>query len=322
MKAMKVVVTELIWPVGIERLEKMGCTVFYDPGLWKDSEALAEQLKDADALIVRNQTQVTKELLDHGRQLKVIGRLGVGLDNLDLSAAAKKNVVVVFGKNANATSVAEYVISAIFTCIRSLAEASVNVKQGHWDRKRFTGGEISSKTLGLIGVGEISHRVAVRANALGMRVMGYDPFVSPYDFPIAETGVELVDLERLFSESDFISLHVPLTELTRNLIDKDALTRMKSSAYVINSSRGGIINEDELGAALENKQVAGAVLDVLEQEPPMADHPLVKLNNCIITPHIAGLTEEAQVRTSELVANEVIRELEGNVSLCRVIMKR
>lgn len=318
---MKVVITELIWPIGIEQLENMGWTVVYDPGLWKDSDELAKQLQNADALIVRNQTQVTKELLQQGQQIKVIGRLGVGLDNIDLSAAAERNVVVVFGKNANATSVAEYVIGSIFTSIRSLTEASVDVKQGNWDRKRFTGGEISGKVLGLIGVGEISHRVAVRARALGMKVVGYDPFVSPYDFPIVESGVELTSLDRLYAESDFISLHVPLTAQTRNLIGQDALKQMKPSAFVINSSRGGIINEKELVYALENKVIAGAVLDVLEQEPPKADHPLVALKNCIITPHIAGLTEESQVRTSELVANEVIHELEGRKSLCRVTMK-
>jgi D-3-phosphoglycerate dehydrogenase len=318
---MKIVITELIWPIGIERLENMGWTVVYDPGLWKDSQGLAEQIQDADALIVRNQTQVTDELLEQGKGIKVVGRLGVGLDNIDLSAASVRNVVVVFGKNANATSVAEYVIGAIFTSIRSLTEASVDVKQGNWNRKRFTGGEISGKVLGLIGVGEISHRVAVRARALGMRVIGYDPFVSSYDFPVAESGVELVELEKLYSESDFISLHVPLTVQTRNMIDRDAMKRMKSSAYIINSSRGGIINEDELVYALENKVIAGAVLDVLEQEPPAADHPLMGLDNCIITPHIAGLTEESQVRTSELVANEVIHELEGRKSLCRVMIK-
>jgi D-3-phosphoglycerate dehydrogenase len=318
---MKIVITELIWPIGIERFEKLGWTVVYDPGLWKDSQGLAEQIQDADALIVRNQTQVTEELLEQGKGIKVVGRLGVGLDNIDLSAASVRNVVVVFGKNANATSVAEYVIGAIFTSIRSLTEASVDVKQGNWNRKRFTGGEISSKVLGLIGVGEISHRVAVRARALGMRVIGYDPFVSPFDFPVAESGVELVKLEKLYSKSDFISLHVPLTAQTRNMIDQDAMKRMKSSAYIINSSRGGIINEDELVYALENKVIAGAVLDVLEQEPPAADHPLMGLDNCIITPHIAGLTEESQVRTSELVANEVIHELEGRKSLCRVMIK-
>jgi D-3-phosphoglycerate dehydrogenase len=318
---MKIVITELIWPVGIERLEKMGWTVVYDPGMWKDLEGLAKHLQDADALIVRNQTQVTKELLQQGQQVKVIGRLGVGLDNIDLSAAAERKAVVVYGKNANATSVAEYVIGSIFTSIRSLTEASTDVKQGKWDRKRFTGGEISGKVLGLIGVGEISHRVAVRAKALGMRVIGYDPFVAPFDFPIVESGVELIDLEKLYTESDFISLHVPLTAQTRNLINRDALKQMKSSAYVINSSRGGIINEDELIYALENKEIAGAVLDVLEQEPPAVDHPLMRLNNCIITPHIAGLTEESQVRTSVLVANEVINELEGRKSLCRVMMK-
>jgi len=319
---MRIIVTELIWPIGIERLEKIGWSVVYDPGLWKDTERLGELLADADALIVRNQTKVTRQLLEQAPKLKVVGRLGVGLDNIDLPATADRDVVVVFGKNANATSVAEYVIGAIFTCIRSLTDASADVKQGGWDRKRFTGGEIADKTLGLIGVGEISHRVAIRARALGMRIIGYDPYVAPYDFPVTESGVELVSLDRLYGESDFISMHIPLTAQTRNLIGKEALAKMKSSAYVINSSRGGIINEADLADALRGKVIAGAVLDVLDEEPPATNHLLLGVEECFITPHIAGLTEESQVRTSELVANEVIRELEGQVSLCRVATRK
>lgn len=315
---MKIVITELIWPIGIERLENMGWQVIYDQDLWKDTDRLSGLLSDADALIVRNQTRVTRELLSQAPKVKVVGRLGVGLDNIDLQATAERGVAVIYGKNANATSVAEYVIGAIFTCVRSLLDASADVKQGNWDRKRFTRTEMSGKTLGLIGVGEISHRVAVRAKALGMRILGYDPFVAPYDFPVAESGVELVDMDRLLAEADFISLHVPLTPKTRNLICRDTMKRMKPSVYLINSSRGGIINEDDLAQALRSKWIGGAVLDVLEEEPPSAGHPLLALDNCIVTPHIAGLTEESQVRTSEIVANEVIRELQGQASLCRV----
>jgi D-3-phosphoglycerate dehydrogenase len=315
---MKIVITELIWPIGIELLEQKKWTVIYHPELWKDQDKLSLELKDADALIVRNQTQVNAELLASANQIKVIGRLGVGLDNIDLKAASQKNVTVVFGKNANATSVAEYVISAMFSFNRLLDEGSRDVKSGNWNRKKFTGSEIYGKTLGLIGIGEIGHRVAKRAKALGLHVLGYDPYVTPFDFPVMESGIHLVRLEEILEQSDFISLHVPLTPATRNLINQELLSKMKSTACVINTSRGGIVNEDDLYIALQNNTISGAVLDVLEQEPPNKDHPLLHLDNCIITPHIAGLTEESQIRTSKMVAEEVIGELEGKVSLCRV----
>ncbi|MFC4597556.1 hydroxyacid dehydrogenase [Cohnella hongkongensis] len=315
---MKIVITELNWPIGMEMLRDKGWEVVYEPGLWNDRSRLREQLRTADAIIVRNQTQVDAELLDWEHRLKAIGRLGVGLDNLDLQAAAKKNIPVVFGKNANATSVAEYVISGIFAHGRLLNEAAASVRTGEWNRKRFTGFEVAGKTLGLIGIGEIGHRVAARARALGMKVCGYDPYVSPFDFPVAETGIELTSYARVVAESDFISLHVPLTAQTRNLMNRDAFGKMKPNAVLINSARGGIVNEADLNEALETGRIAGAVLDVLEQEPPAAEHPLFRRAECLITPHIAGLTEESQVRTASMVSAEIINELEGRVSLCRV----
>jgi D-3-phosphoglycerate dehydrogenase len=315
---MKIVISELNWPIGIELLEQRGWQVVYDPGLWSDRNRLRAELKDADALIVRNQTQVNKDLIDGLPKLKVIGRLGVGLDNIDLQLAKDRNLVVVYGKNANAASVAEYVIASLFVSSRLLPESSADVKNGGWNRKKYTGTEIYGKTIGLIGVGEIGHRVAVRAQALGMRVLGYDPFVAAYDFPFMESGIQPASLDEVLRHSDFISLHVPLTAQTRNLIDRHALGKMKTTAQLINTSRGGIINEDDLYLALAEKRIARAVLDVLEQEPPAKDHPLLHLRNCLITPHIAGLTEESQIRTSEMVANEVILELEGKTSLCRV----
>jgi D-3-phosphoglycerate dehydrogenase/(S)-sulfolactate dehydrogenase len=319
---MKIVVTELNWPVGIEMLQAKGWEVVYDPGLWRDRERLRAELSEADALIVRNQTKVDGQLLGWEHRLKVIGRLGVGLDNIDLKTAAERNIPVVYGRNANAASVAEYVMAAVFLFSRRLTEAAASVRAGEWDRKRFTGGEAAGKTLGLIGVGEIGHRVAARAKAMGMKVIGYDPFVAPYDFPVAETGIELAGLERVLAEADFISLHVPLTPQTRNLLGKEQFKAMKPGAVIINSARGGVVNEADLNEALEQGRIAGAVLDVLEEEPPRPDHPLLGRPNCIITPHIAGLTEESQTRTAELVSREVIGELEGRPSLCRVPVGR
>lgn len=319
---MKIVITEMNWPIGIEMLQHKGWEVVYDPGLWKDRERLLEELRLANAVIVRNQTRVDAELISGGHRLKVIGRLGVGLDNIDLQTAAENGIPVVFGKNANATSVAEYVISGIFALSRLLNEAAESVRAGEWNRKQFTGTEIAGKTLGLIGVGEIGHRVAARARALGMQVCGYDPYVLPFDYPVTETGIELADLDQALARSDFISLHVPLTPHTRGMMNWDAFRKMKRSAVLINSARGGIVNEADLNEALESGWIAGAMLDVLEQEPPQADHPLFRRTNCLITPHIAGLTEESQARTARLVSAEVINELEGRVSLCRVGMRR
>lgn len=319
---MKVVIAELNWPVGIELLQSKGWDVVYDPDLWKHRGRLQEELKSADAIILRNQTKVDAELLGWEHRLKVIGRLGVGLDNIDLQSAAEIGIPVVYGKNANATSVAEYVISGIFASARWLQEASGDVRLGGWNRKKYTGTEVSGKTLGLIGVGEIGHRVAVRARALGLKVIGYDPFVAPYDFPVTETGIELVRYDRVMTESDYLSLHVPLTPATRNLIQLDSLGKMKSTAVIINSARGGTINEADLNKALQSGIIAGAILDVLDQEPPAAGHPLLQRKNCMITPHIAGLTEESQVRTAEMVSKEVIGELENRPSLCRVNVRK
>ena len=319
---MKIVVTELNWPVGIEMLQDKGWEVLYDPELWKDRVRLQAELRQADAIIVRNQTQADAELIAWGQRLKVIGRLGVGLDNIDLQAADERRIPVVFGKNANATSVAEYVISGIFALSRLLNEAADSVRTGAWNRKQFTRTEVAGKTLGLIGVGEIGHRVAARAKALGMKVCGYDPFVLPYDYPVMETGIERAGLDQVLTTADFISLHVPLTPQTRNMMNRDAFRKMKRGAILVNSARGGIVNEADLNEALESGEIAGAVLDVLEREPPAPDHPLFLRTNCLITPHIAGLTEESQVRTAELVSAAVINELEGKVSLCRARVSR
>lgn len=316
----KVVISEFNWPNGNTLLAESGCQVVYDPQLWQRTDELKEQLKDADALIVRNQTQVNASLIDGASKLKVVGRLGVGLDNLNLPELRERGIPVVYGKNANAVSVAEYVLSAIFMTARRLNAASDDVKRGGWNRKAFTGEEVAGKTLGLIGIGEIGHRVAARVRALGMRVVGYDPFVSAFDYPIVETGIQLRDLTDVLQMSDYISLHVPLTAKTKHLIDEQSLAKMKPGAILINTARGGVVDEHALAKALANGRLSQAVLDVLEQEPPAADHPLMRLDNCILTPHVAGLTEQSQERVSQMVAVEVLQELDGVPSLCRVRM--
>ena len=314
---MRVVVTELIWPEGLAELEA-SADVEYDPDLWRDPEALRKKVETADALIVRNQTTVDAALLQSADSLGAVGRLGVGLDNIDLDAARARSVPVVFARNANAVAVAEYVVAAMLDRSRTLREANDDVRAGNWDRRRFTGTEIHGKTLGLVGVGEIAQRVARRADAFGMRVVGYDPYVAPYDYPVIETGVELMNLDDLLEASDFVSLHVPLNPGTRGLFSLPTLRKMKQDAWLINTSRGGVIDEVDLCRALDERLIGGAVLDVLEQEPVPADSPLLEQENVILTPHIAGLTEEAQVNTSVLVAREVLKVLRGEPSLCVV----
>lgn len=316
---MKVIISELIWPEGVERLQKEA-RVVYDQELWKDSERLQAELTDADALIVRNQTQVTAALLDSGPALRAVGRLGVGLDNVDLEAANSRSTPVIYARNANAVSVAEYVIAAILHLSRGLATADADVKAGNWDRRRFTGAEVRGKTLGLIGVGEISQRVARRAAAFGMRILGHDPYLTTHDYPTTELGVELVGLENLLQESDFVSLHLPITPSTRGLLSGEEFEKMKPGASLINTSRGGIVDETALARALESGEIGGAVLDVLEREPIPESHPLLAQGRAresvVLTPHVAGLTEEAQVNTSVLVAEEVLKVLRGEPSLC------
>ena len=314
---MKILVTELIWPEGIKELETF-CEVTYKPQLWQKPEELHEQAASADAVIVRNQTQVDAALVEAAPSLKAVGRLGVGLDNIDLEATGANDVTVVFARNANAVSVAEYVMAAMLECSRNLSAANLDIREGNWDRKRFTGSELHAKTLGLVGVGEIAQRVARRAAAFGMRVVGHDPFVAPYDYPVVETGVELVDMDELLQSADFISLHVPLTEGTRDLFSYSAFEKMKPGAWLINTARGGVVNEEDLARALDEELIGGAVVDVLEKEPPSPDHPLLRHDRMVLTPHVAGLTEEAQVKTSVLVAREIVKVLQGEPSLCVV----
>lgn len=314
---MNILVTELIWPEGLDVLESFS-RVVYDPDLWRDPRRLREEVETADALIVRNQTRVDTALLESGLSLKAVGRLGVGLDNIDLTAVRDRGVPVVYARNANAVSVAEYVMAAILGCSRDLSGADEDVRASNWDRKRFTGSEVYGKTLGLVGVGEIAQRTARRAGAFGMRAVGYDPYVAPYDYAPIETGIEMVGLDALLALADFVSLHVPLNGSTRNLFSLEVFRKMKPGAWLINTSRGGVVNEADLARALDEGLVGGAVLDVLEEEPVSKESPLLVRDNVMVTPHIAGLTEEAQVKTSVLVAEEVIKVLKGQPSLCVV----
>ncbi|WP_164669438.1 hydroxyacid dehydrogenase [Virgibacillus doumboii] len=317
---MKILVTELMWDDGIEELKRNGHSVDYDMELGRKRSELLQMVPSYDALIVRNETKVDPELLDAAKNTKVIGRLGVGLDNIDLEAAKARNIPVIPAVHANATSVAEYVMASMLDASRPLAEADADVRKGNWNRKYFTGSELNGRTLGLVGLGEIGHRVAKRANAFGMEVIGYDPFVRPFDHILMETGVRSVNtLDELLTESDFVSVHVPLTNATRHMINKENFPLMKSHAYVINSARGGIVHEQDLVDAVQSGRIAGAYLDVLETEPVQKGGALSKVEAIRLSPHIAGLTVEAQSRTAMLIAGEVMKVLNGGKSLCAVV---
>lgn len=316
---MKILITEFIWENGIQELENIGYEVDYDQNLSRKKEELLRLLPDYDAVIVRNETKVNEEFLAQAKKTKVIGRLGVGLDNIDLKAARAKNIPVVSARNANATSVAEYVMASILDSARPIQAADQDVKQGNWNKKKFTGTELHGKTVGLIGMGEIAHRVAKRAKAFEMNIVGYDPFIGPFDHMVQEVGAKQVDtLEALLKEVDFVSVHVPLLESTYNLLNKDMFKIMKKEAVIINSARGGIINESDLVEAVEAKEIAGAYLDVIEKEPIQPDSPISKMKDIHLTPHIAGLTKESQYRTALLIATEVNKIINGQDSICRV----
>ncbi len=310
-----IVVSEFLSAPGPELLAASGHAVTSEPTLWRDTQRLYTLLSDAEALIVRNQTQVTSVLLEQAPKLRVIGRLGVGLDNIDLAVARQRGITVTAGRNANAIAVAEYVLAAMLHDARDLAAANISVRAGNWDRQHFGGTELWGRTLGLIGVGEIGRRVAKRAQSFGMTVIGYDPLVGPFDFAAGEQDITLMSLEEVLAQADVVSLHVPLTPATYHLLNAERIAQMRPSAVLINSSRGGIVDETALLAALTHGHLRHAVLDVREVEPPPVDDPLQTCDKVILTPHIAGLTAQAQERTARLVVTDVLQVLAGGKAI-------
>jgi (S)-sulfolactate dehydrogenase len=287
-----------------------GRDVLYDPKLVDQPEQLRAALADCRALIVRNRTQVRGALLEAAPQLKVVGRLGVGLDNIDVQACAARNIAVRPATGANDLAVAEYVITAALLLLRRAWFASERVAAGSWPRMDLIGHELSGKRLGLVGFGAIARLTATKAAALGMTVAAFDPYVPESD--AAWKGVERHEtLASLLVTSDVISLHTPLTAQTRNLIDGPALDLLKPGAVLINAARGGIVDETALVAALESGRLGGAALDVFATEPlnDAAGRIFRQARNLILTPHIAGVTEESNVRVSSVIAAAVLAAL-------------
>ncbi len=282
----------------------------YDPDLVDKSDELLELVADARALVVRNRTQVRGDLLEAAASLKVVGRLGVGLDNIDLEACKARGVEVCPASGANDDSVAEYVIAMTLVLLRGAFQANAAVIAGDWPRQACIGREVAGKQLGLIGYGAIARNVAARARNLGMAITAFDPFL-PTEHP-AWADCRKLELAELLAGSDVVSLHVPLSDATRNLLDADAIAAMKPGAVVINTARGGVVDETALAEALQAGSLGGAALDVFATEPLTAEAGMcfADVPNLFLTPHIAGVTEEGNVRVSGVTADNVRRVLE------------
>ncbi len=299
---MKVLICDATDPKALKLIEEAGIEVVNQPDI--TPEELIKVIPDYPCMVVRSRTKVTKEVIDAGTGLKAIVRAGVGLDNIDVAYAKEKGVLVLNTPSASTQSVAELTIAYMMALARNIPLMTASMKAGKWDKKKFVGVEVSGKTLGVIGSGRIGKAVADRASALGMDVIAYDPYVT--ELP----GVRLVDLDGLFSEADYISLHVPHTDETHNILDADAFEKMKSGVRIINCGRGGTIDEDALANAIENGKVAGAALDVFADEP-LSDSRLFTLDQVIGSPHIGAGTAEAKERVGQVAAQKVIETLKG-----------
>lgn len=267
-------------------------------------EKLIQTISTYDALLVRSATKVTAEVIQAGKRLRVIARAGVGVDNIDVEAATQAGVIVVNAPTGNVVAAAEHTVAMLMAVARNVAQADAHVRSGQWKRDRLMGVEVRGKTLGTVGLGRVAQEVVRRAQGLGMQVIAYDPYVTA-EYAL-QRGVTLTDLDSLVEQADFITLHVPLTPQTRHLISHERLARMKPTARLINVARGGVVDEHALAAAVTAGRLAGAALDVFENEPLEADSPLRGVSNIILTPHLGGSTVEAQEKVAEDVALQVL----------------
>ncbi|WP_293129788.1 phosphoglycerate dehydrogenase [Microcoleus sp. bin38.metabat.b11b12b14.051] len=297
----KVLVSDPIDQAGIDILSQVA-QVDVNTGL--SAEELVRIIPDYDALMIRSGTQVTKEIIEAGNLLKIIGRAGVGVDNVDVPAATRKGIVVVNSPEGNTIAAAEHAIAMMLSMSRHIPEANASVKGGKWERNRFIGVEVYKKTLGIVGLGKIGSHLATAAKAMGMKLLAYDPFISTER--AEQLGCRLVELELLMRESDYITLHIPKTPETLHLINAEVLSKMKPTARIINCARGGIIDEAALAEAIKSGQIAGAAIDVYEHEPLEADSPLRNVGqNIVLTPHLGASTAEAQVNVAIDVAEQI-----------------
>jgi len=308
---MDILITEDLQSIHVDTLGER-FSVERAPGLWKDATALLERIHDVRAVMVRNQTRITAEVIAAATKLAVIGRVGVGLDNIDVKAATQRGIPVIAPLAANAVSVAELTMGLILALARRIPLGDRSTKSGGWDRRGCTGTEISGKTLTLVGFGRIGRLVATRARVFQMDVVAFDPYL-PADAPrLEDSGIRLVtSLEEALGTADFVSVHLPLGPDTKHLFDSRRFAAMKRGAFFINTSRGGVMDEEALEAALESGQLGGAGLDVREVEPPREPGPLAQRDNVILMPHVGAFTVEAQDRTFKAVCEDVACILEG-----------
>lgn len=301
----RIILTDGLDEVGVSILEKEAEVV---KRIGISADELKKELKDYDAVIIRSRTKMTRELIEAGTKLKVIGRAGVGVDNIDLDASKEKGIVVVNAPSATTESVAELTLGLIFALAREIPRADASMKRGEWAKKEFMGAELYGKTLGIIGFGRIGSTVGQMAAAMGMRINACCDFTIPETIRII--GGELLMMDEIIERSDFIAVHTPLTEKTHGMIDAAVISRMKDGVYIVCTARGGIVDESALLDALNSGKVAGAALDVFEKEPP-DNMDLVKHPRMIASPHIAGQTSEAQRRASVDISREVLAALKS-----------
>jgi D-3-phosphoglycerate dehydrogenase len=299
----RVLISDKLGAPGLDLLRQAGFELDERHGLTGD--ALKDAVRTADGLIVRSETRVTAELLEDPGKLRAIVRAGVGVDNIDVAAATRKGIVVMNTPGGNTTSTAEQTITLLMSVARQIPAADASLHAGKWERSKFVGTQVAGKTLGIVGLGRIGREVARRAAGLDMKVLGFDPFLAPDR--AAQLGIEAVaDLDQLLPRVDFLTVHTPLTDETKNLIGAAQIARMKKGVRLLNCARGGIISEEALAEALQSGHVAGAALDVFVQEPPPPDHPLLKLPNVVVTPHLGASTVEAQLSVATEAAQLLV----------------
>ena len=304
---MKILVSDPISEKGVELL-KSNPAFQVDKKIGLKEDELCAIIGEYDGLIVRSQTKVTRKVIEAAKRLKVVGRAGVGVDNVDVEAATERGIIVMNTPGGNTISTAEHTFSMMLAMARKIPQAHASMKAGKWDRKSFEGTELFGKTLGVIGLGRIGSEVAKRAMAFGMKVLAYDPFLSPSRAKTLQ--VEMVALDRLYKESDFITVHVPVTEQTKGMINRDSIAKMKKGVRIINCARGDIVVQNDLYEALKSGKVAAAALDVYEKEPPV-NLPFLELDNVVLTPHLGASTHEAQESCGTEIAEQIAEALSG-----------
>ncbi len=305
---MKVLITDKMAEEAIQLLKDAGHEVTFDE---MDHDTLLQEVEKYDALMVRGRTKVVTEIVNAASKgnLKVIGRAGIGVDNVDIETAGKHGIPVVNAPTGATTSVAELTIAHMLSLSRNITKADGTMKKGEWAKKQLRGNELNGKTLGLIGTGNIGKLTGKIARCFGMKIIGYDPFISKED--MAKDGIEKIkDLGVLISSSDFISLHLPHTPKTHYIVNEEMISKMKPTACIINCSRGGTVDEKALYNALKNGKIAGAGIDVFEKEPP-ENSPLLQLENVVLTPHLGANTKEGQIRAGTICAEQIIKVLDG-----------